>query len=102
MNVQHFNALTGTQGQGDWSSEILKTIGHTAIEAVGVLGSTTITLKDLLELEVGDILKTNLPISGEVHVTIGNKPRLWGRPGVSNGMTAIKVTRTEIDGNQGA
>ncbi len=102
LNVQHFNALPGAKSQGDWSDQILKNIGHTAIEAVGVLGSTTITLRDLLELEVGDILKTNLPISGEVQVTIGNRPRLWGRPGVSNGRTAIKVARIEIDGKQGA
>jgi len=102
LNVQHFNALPGAKSQANWSGQILKNIGTTAIETIGVLGSTTITLRDLLELEAGDILKTNLPISGEVQITIGNRPRLWGRPGVSNGRTAIKVTRTELESNQGA
>ena len=101
LNAQHVNALAGGNGQGDWSRQILKSIGHTAIEAVGVLGSTSITLRELLELEVGDILKTNLPISGEVQIMFGNRPRIWGRPGVSNGRTAIKVTRTDTDVNQG-
>jgi len=101
LNAQHFNSMPGTNSQGDWSRQILKSIGHTAIEAVGVLGSTTITVRELLELEPGDILKTNLPISGEVQVAFGNRPRLWGRPGVSNGRTAIKVTRTEIEAKQG-
>ena len=101
LNAQHVNALAGSSGQGDWSGQILRSIGHTAIEAVGLLGSTSITLHELLELEVGDILKTNLPISGEVQILFGNKPRIWGRPGVSNGRTAIRVTRTEVDAKQG-
>ena len=60
----------------------------------GLLGETTLTLRELLELEEGDIVRTNIPISGEIQLQIGGKTRVWGRPGVSKGNMAVKVSRT--------
>lgn len=102
LNVQHVSGLPSVKGEGEWSNQILKKIGQTAVEAVGVLGTTTLVLHDLMELEVGDILRTNIPIGGEVQVMIGGKTRCWGRPGVSNGRTAVKVTRTANEAHQQA
>lgn len=99
LNVQHVSGRPSTKGEGEWSIAILKKIGQTTVEAVGVLGTTTLVLRDLMELEVGDILRTNIPISGEVQVIMGGRTRLWGRPGVSNGRTAVKVTEAAIEVN---
>ena len=81
--------------KGDRSAT--KAIAHhlegTAIEATAVLGETTLTLRELLDLEPGDVLRTSIPVDGEVKVLIGAKPMMLGRPGISNGRVAVKVTR---------
>ncbi|MDH3252395.1 MAG: flagellar motor switch protein FliM [Ignavibacteria bacterium] len=93
LNTQHFSSMAAEKPSGEWSKEILSKLGSTSLPAVAILGESTLTLGELLALEPGDILRTNIPVNGEVKVTIGEKPRLWGRPGVSGGKTAIKVTR---------
>jgi flagellar motor switch protein FliM len=93
LNRQHFSSMAVEKSSGEWSKEILAKLGTTSLPAVAILGESTLTLGELLALEPGDILRTSIPVDGEVKVTIGEKPRLWGRPGVSGGKTAIKVTR---------
>ncbi len=39
-------------------------------------------------------MRTNIPVNGEVQVQIGGKPRSGGRPGISKGSMAVRVTRT--------
>ncbi|MCX6135322.1 MAG: flagellar motor switch protein FliM [Ignavibacteriales bacterium] len=93
LNTQSLKSMTISSKSGKWSTALMKDISTTTVPATAVLGYTTIALSELLELEPGDILRTNLPISGEVEVDIGGKPWLWGRPGVSNGRMAVKVQR---------
>jgi flagellar motor switch protein FliM len=58
-------------------------------------------VRELLTLEQGDILKTRLPIEGEVALVIGGIPRFWGRPGVSHGNIAVKVSRPHSEQSAG-
>ena len=101
LNVQNFSTMTGSKGDSEWGQEILRKLGSTRVPATAVLGETVLTLKELLDLEKGDVLRTNIPVNGEVKVVIGERPRIWGRPGVSNGRTAVKVTRIAQQTDQG-
>jgi flagellar motor switch protein FliM len=94
LNLQHFSGLSVVKGESDWSEPIFKHLGLTKVPVTGLLGETTLTLHELLELEVGDVLRTNIPTSNEIQIQIGSKTRVWGRPGVSKGHLAVKVTRT--------
>ena len=38
--------------------------------ATGILGSTTLTVRDLLALEKGDVVKTNIQIDDEVQILL--------------------------------
>ena len=93
LNTQNFDTLVGSNRTGEWSDEILKGLGPTAVPATGILGSTTLTVRDLLALEKGDVVKTNIQIDDEVQILLGNAPRMWGRPGISSGRVAVKITR---------
>ena len=94
LNVQHFSGLAAVKGDVDWSSYIKKHLGKTRVEAAALLGESKLTLRELLDLQTGDVLRTGIPIDGEVKILIGGKPRLWGRPGISKGKVAVKVTRS--------
>ena len=101
LNLQHFSGLSVVKSETDWSEPIFKQLGTTRVALTGLLGETTLTLRELLDLEEGDIVRTNIPISGEIQLQIGGKTRVWGRPGVSKGNMAVKVSRTVRDHTTG-
>ncbi|HUN65405.1 MAG TPA: FliM/FliN family flagellar motor switch protein [Bacteroidota bacterium] len=76
---------------------ILNRLEQTTIAATCILGNSSITMQEFLDLEPGDVIRTNRPVSGEFQVFLDGKPRFWGRPGISNRRLAIKVTRTIND-----
>ena len=101
LNLQHFSGLTVSKTEGDWSALIAKGLGNTSVVATAVLGESTLTLRELLDLEPGDILRTGIAIDGDVKVLMGGKPRLWGRPGISKGKVAVKITKTSVEPRTG-
>ncbi|MGQ9818487.1 MAG: flagellar motor switch protein FliM [Candidatus Kapaibacteriales bacterium] len=57
------------------------------------LGRTSITVKELLELEPGDVIKLNNKITDEVIISIGGKKKFAGRPGSIDGKKSVKILR---------
>lgn len=97
MQTQQNAHGTRSHEQKEWTEAILRSLEPTKLSVTGVLGQATLTLRQLKELEVGDLLITNTPVNGEVHLTIGGRVRARGRPGISNGKTAMKITHILAD-----
>jgi flagellar motor switch protein FliM len=92
LNVQQFGGASAGKGT-EWSNSLKKQLEQASVSLTAVLGTSAITLRELLDLEEGDIVRTQIGIKHDVEVKIGGKPRFWGTPGVSNGKVAVKVTR---------
>jgi flagellar motor switch protein FliM len=101
LNIQHFSGIGAVKQGKEAALSMFSRLGSTRLAATAVLGETTLTLRELLDLEPGDVLRTNIPIDGEVRVLVGGKPRVMGRPGISKGKVAVKVTRMMQDPQQG-
>ena len=97
LNVQHFSALAAANREGDRSATIQKHLGETNLPATALLGEARLTLRELLNLEPGDVLRTSIPVGGEVSVVLGGRPRFWGTPGISRGKVSVKITRTNLE-----
>ena len=97
LNVQHFSALAAANREGDRSATIQKHLGETMLPASALLGEANLTLRELLDLEPGDVLRTSIPVGAEVAVMLGGKPRFWGTPGISRGKVSVKITRTNVE-----
>lgn len=97
MNVQNYSSVSRTAEHHEWTDAILKKLETTRIPTMCMLGETTLTLQQLMELEPGDVLLTNTVITGELKVMVGEKTRAYGKPGVSNGKTAVKITHIASD-----
>jgi flagellar motor switch protein FliM len=61
------------------------------------LGKTKLTVKELLEIKKGDVLKLDKRINQEIEIIIGKKRKLAGRPGTVDGKKAIRVIRPLAD-----
>jgi flagellar motor switch protein FliM len=97
LNVQHFSGMPSGHGENSWTRELMKKIGQTSVETVGVLGTTTLSLSELVGLREGDVLRTSIPVHSEVQLLAGGRPRFMGRAGMSNGRLAIKITRSALE-----
>jgi flagellar motor switch protein FliM len=56
------------------------------------LGSTTITVGELLDIRDGDVIRLDRSAKGELPVVAGKRARFVGRPGTLGGNRAIQVT----------
>ena len=77
----------------DKSEEIGRGIGATKVDMVGYLAETTITMRELLTLQPGDIIQTTKPKDVEVIIVVGGKNKFAGKIGRHKDNVAIKVTR---------
>ena len=97
LNLQHFSGGPTGHSENSWTKELLKKVGLTGVETTGVLGTTSLTLRELIALHEGDVLRTSIPVNAEVQLVAGGRPRFMGRPGMSNGRLALKITRTAVE-----
>ena len=56
-----------------------------------ILGSTNITVKDLVGLKVGDEIKLDQPINRPLKIMVNDTQKMTGYPGTYDGKIAIKV-----------
>lgn len=74
--------------------EIMKTqMSTTYLPVVAELGKTTLTVSELMNLEPGDVLKTNKKINQEIEVIISGRRKLAARPGSVDGKKAVRIIR---------
>jgi flagellar motor switch protein FliM len=75
-----------------WINRIKEKIMQTNANLLVRLGAADIKVRDLLELEPGDIIQLNADATMPLEVLVEGKPKFKGVPGLSKGNRAIKIT----------
>ncbi|MDI3472629.1 MAG: flagellar motor switch protein FliM [Thermotogaceae bacterium] len=65
------------------------------IDVSAVLGRSTLTLGELLNLEVGDVIVLNKRVGEEIDVLVQNVEKFRGIPGKRRNRVAVKITKVE-------
>ncbi len=63
------------------------------------LGHVRITVRELLELGIGDVLQLESKVDEELTVSVGQREKYKCRPGLSGKKVAIQITRTVSEGD---
>jgi flagellar motor switch protein FliM len=78
--------------------EIMKQqMATTYLPVIAELGKAAITVRELLELQVGDVIKLKKKITQELEVIIAKKRKLAARPGSVDGKKAVRITRQLVE-----
>lgn len=94
LSSQTLSSVRPGKYQGTTSQEIIANILFGAeIPIRVVLGNSNITLNELTNLEVGDVIKLKTKTSEDSVVKIEDKKLFYGRIGVVNNSKAIKITK---------
>ena len=90
-------------GQDDYLKKLTRNVSNAKVEMRAYLAQTTITMNELLALQVGDVITTDKPIERDVIVQIEGKNKFFGQIGQFRGDRSIRVTRVcqhPVDGSR--
>jgi flagellar motor switch protein FliM len=74
-------------------SNIRNQLAHAPVDANAILAQTTITMRDLMDLAVGDIITTEKPVGTPSLMCVENEPKLLVELGQHKGKRALRVIR---------
>ncbi len=103
--IARLNRQSVTNGMGnnnaDRERENAKVMTqHLATQYVGVsseLGKSIISIRELLALKAGDVIKLDTKVNQEIQISIDSRRKLAGRPGTVDGKKAIRITRSLVE-----
>ncbi|MHB8170469.1 MAG: flagellar motor switch protein FliM [Thermincolia bacterium] len=73
--------------------EILKRrVEKVRVPLIARLGTATISIGELLELQKGDVISLNKSTNSPIEVLVGSKTKFFGVPGLSGSRLAIQIT----------
>jgi flagellar motor switch protein FliM len=103
LNFQHLSPLANTGKSGIRQEVLSKHILQTRVPVVGLLGKTQVTIGELLELEVGDVINLNKRTDQNIEIYINDKRKFYAKPGKVSGHNAaiINSVISEDDNNMG-
>ncbi|AKL95471.1 flagellar motor switch protein FliM [Clostridium aceticum] len=77
-----------------------KRVEKSKIHVTARLGSTFITVKDFLELQIGDVIVLDQLANEEAEILVGDKRKYLGIPGTIKNKIAMKVTKIDKGGDE--
>ena len=93
LAAQNWFSYQRKGAQDDHLRKLTKNVCNAPIEMRAFLAQTSITVSDLLSLQVGDIITTEKPCSADVLIQIEGKHKFLGQLGQFRGCRAIRITR---------
>lgn len=68
-------------------------VQNTIVPIKAILGKTTISVNDFIELQPGDVLPLESSINEDVEVQVGELLKFYAKPGVKKNKVAMKITK---------
>lgn len=69
-----------------------KRVKMAKLPVIANLGGSTISISELLQLAVGDVIRLKETVDDPIVVKIGDQPKFLGQPGVTKGKSAVQIT----------
>jgi flagellar motor switch protein FliM len=89
QHIFHGGARTHTESEQE---KVLARLNQAKIPVSVLLGGTKIHVNDLIELQVGDVIRLNRSITDDLLVCVNNQPKFFGKPGTRHKKLAALTT----------
>ncbi|MEA1961749.1 MAG: flagellar motor switch protein FliM [Bacillota bacterium] len=100
LSVHYYYSTVGKKRSNEDMEVIQTKIKNAHLSVKVVLGKTTITVNDLLELAPGDVIPLDQSVKEGLEVMIGQNTKFYGNPGVYQNKVAVQVIRAVEEGEQ--
>jgi flagellar motor switch protein FliM len=92
LNTKSWFAQAERDVSDTFSEDLSAQIEKAKIAVRAVLGKGTMSVKDFIELQVGDVISLDQNPKGNINVMVGDILKFEAKPGVSRGKNAIQIT----------
>ena len=93
LNTKYWYSTMQTSGDGRYVDVIETAISKALIPVRAVLGNSTISVNDFVNLQKGDIIKINRQYDAELDIYVGNMLKFKALPGSASEKYAVKITK---------
>jgi flagellar motor switch protein FliM len=93
LSSQSWFAASKNQRSKEVEAMISRNLSRAPLQVTGLLAETTITLKELLDLSVGDVIVTEKPATSPVVICVEGERKFLAQIGQYKGSRALKVIR---------
>jgi len=90
-------AITSLRGD-DWSRTLQSDLARMKSTVTGQFAEISLSVRDILNFQVGDIIDLSCDPGGPINVLVENKPKFQGVVGVRNGKKAVRITTRIVEG----
>ena len=94
LSSQHIFQAKGIITSAEDKQFILNKLNKTKMQVNVMLGDADISVQDLIDLKVGDVLKLNSSVIDDLTVRVNGIPKFTGRPGTKKNKVSICVSDT--------
>ncbi|MCR5107882.1 MAG: flagellar motor switch protein FliM [Lachnospiraceae bacterium] len=92
LNTKYWFASMKENNDEDYNEHIESVVRKVSMPIKAILGRSSITVSDFVNLQLGDIIKLNSKIDTEMDVFVGNIRKFKALPGTSKEGYAVRVT----------
>jgi len=93
LNVQHFISTTKKEASEEEINILTERLKMTQLPVVSYLGKTSLTVKDIFNLEKYDVIVTDKKVNDLIEISIGGNNKFLGKPGFKGKKKAVKIIR---------
>ena len=92
LNTKYWFSSMQKGGEQEYTEMIETLISKAPMPVKAVLGKSTISVNDFINLQVGDIIRLDTKIEEELNVYVGSIKKFTALPGASGDQYAVRVT----------
>lgn len=100
LSSQSWFAINRSDNDTSSEDRIVENLDQSGVDVAVALADTTITLKELSELQVGDLLVTEHPATSPSAVYIEGEPKFLAQAGQHRNNRAVQITKTVQKGDR--
>jgi flagellar motor switch protein FliM len=93
LAAQNWFSYQRKGGQEDHLRKLTRNINNAPVQVRAFLAQTTISMNDLLSLQVGDLITTDKDCSRDVLIQVEGRNKFLGQVGQFRGSKAVRVTK---------
>ena len=92
LNIKYWYASMQDRDDGSYDEIIERLIERAEIPMKAILGRSSLSVAEFVNLQPGDLIKLNSDVEQELCVYVGNIKKFKALPGTSNGNYAVRIT----------
>lgn len=92
LNTKYWYSTMREKDEEDYQEAIETIISRTRVPVRALLGKSTISVNDFMNVQIGDIIKLDSKVDDELDVFVGNIMKFKALPGATSDSYAVRVT----------